>query len=208
MSEVKKHKKRDDILESINKHNGPTISVLQKEKDTTKDHEFEQRIEKLIAKGKFFGKIYSNMGGILVVFFAIVCAVAFYYFYHSGENTNSLDFVKLFEEKYQCRMDMRVCSDGSIVNRVPPECDFAVCSGFNKNISQRKLTDRINNNCTSDTDCSKYISENTCQVFCASEGSDNENIIYSLQKTCDSTLWDPFMDMNCKCINNKCKFIK
>ncbi|MDD3170346.1 MAG: hypothetical protein PHW71_01000 [Candidatus Pacebacteria bacterium] len=33
------------------------------------------------------------------------------------------------EEPVACTMDAKLCSDGSYVGRVPPECDFASCPG-------------------------------------------------------------------------------
>jgi len=31
------------------------------------------------------------------------------------------------EEPIFCTMDVKVCSDGSYVGRIPPRCEFAVC---------------------------------------------------------------------------------
>ncbi|OGF27286.1 hypothetical protein A2331_00895 [Candidatus Falkowbacteria bacterium RIFOXYB2_FULL_34_18] len=207
MLKEKKHK-QGDILESINKATGPIVSVLQKEPGIKDVDSFEKRIEKLRAKGKFFNKIYSTSGVLVVIFFAVVCAALGYYFYYADDQASSLDFVKVFKEKYQCRMDMRVCTDGSIVNRIPPECDFADCPGVLglSKLPKIEPTDKLDFRCDTDIDCSKYISTNSCQMFCANQNQNNENIISKLKKTCDASLWDPSAGLNCKCINNKCSF--
>lgn len=208
MHKKDKHKS-DSILKSIDQSSGPAISVLQKKRDIHYENEFEKRIEKLRAKGKFFNKIYSTTGAFLVIFFTIVCAVVIYFFYYNENEVNSLDFVSVFNEKYQCRMDMRVCADGSIVNRVPPECDFSNCpSVVEDKINLLKTKNKLNLSCVSNDDCSKHISVNTCQLFCANQNIENENIIVQFKKTCDADLWDPPMDLNCSCINNNCTFTK
>jgi len=38
-----------------------------------------------------------------------------------------LDFIKKSEKPVACTMDAKLCSDGSYVGRVPPDCDFASC---------------------------------------------------------------------------------
>jgi hypothetical protein len=39
-----------------------------------------------------------------------------------------VDFVnKSEEEPVACTTDVKLCSDGSYVSRIPPECDFAPC---------------------------------------------------------------------------------
>lgn len=207
MFKKKKHEK-DDILNVINNRKGPAISALQKEPGIKDEHEFERRIEKLRIKGKLFNKIYSATGALAIILFAVVCAVVIYFFYYNESEVNSLDFVTIFKEKYQCRMDMRVCLDGSIINRIPPECDFPECPRVaDKKINLSKVQDSLDFNCVLNRDCSKHVSSNTCQLFCANQNINNEKVISGFKKTCDSALWDPPLNLSCGCVNNKCSFI-
>ena len=62
--------------------------------------------------------------------------------------------------------------------------------------------------CTVDSDCTKYISHNNCQLYCVNKEDSNNDIISRLEVTCDSTLWDPPGELNCICIDNKCQLVE
>jgi hypothetical protein len=62
--------------------------------------------------------------------------------------------------------------------------------------------------CQVDEDCKTYLSYSTCETFCANSDESNNNIIYHLKPTCDSALWDPGNKGDCKCLTNKCQWIK
>lgn len=90
--------------------------------------------------------------------------------------------------------------------------DYKYLTIYNQILSTFEFTDKgqqstlleLETDCSSDNDCQSLISHNSCELFCANTDSANQLIINSLNKSCDSTLWDLPSEQNCSCINNTC----
>ena len=87
----------------------------------------EERIEGLNQNGNKFGKkkkSYSMIIAILILVFVGGVAVGSYYF-----RNDIVNFLNPKEEtkKVDCAMDTKECLDGSFVNRISPDCEFAEC---------------------------------------------------------------------------------
>ena len=61
--------------------------------------------------------------------------------------------------------------------------------------------------CQSDAYCKEYISHNNCKLYCANNEEINNEVLSGFKVTCDSTLWDPAHERDCRCINSNCQFV-
>lgn len=70
-----------------------------------------------------------------------------------------------------------------------------------------KLEKEFQTSCQTDADCKKYISHNNCELYCANNEEINNEVLSGFKVTCDSTLWDPPLERDCRCINSNCQFV-
>jgi len=70
---------------------------------------------------------------ILIVFILIICGVVLKF------------FILPKDENIACTMDAKICSDGSYVSRIPPDCKFDLCPGEKEGIliSSPKTDEKI-----------------------------------------------------------------
>ena len=82
----------------------------------------EERMEKLNNNGKKSGKIIG-----IIILLICLCGIIVGGYYFRDDIANLLN-LKEETEKIDCMMDMKECPDGSFVNRIQPNCEFAECS--------------------------------------------------------------------------------
>ena len=97
---------------------------------------FEERMEKLNGNGKKSGKrkkIYPIIGIVFLLIFLGGATTGSYYFwddianFFSSENKSNLVNNDDVVDDVDCATDVKECSDGSFVSRIPPICEFAEC---------------------------------------------------------------------------------
>ena len=95
-----------------------------------------------------------------------------------------------------CTKEAKICSDGSTVGRIPPNCDFAPCPGMTNqsNIPDEKY-------CEKDTDCACGVRNflETKECFFG-----NKKYVDTSQQ-CPDFCTGITGDRLIKCINNECK---
>ncbi len=101
---------------------------------------------------------YSPVVGLFViVLVALIVGAGLYYLSTKTKSTNTNSTVGLETNKNSnansnsvaCTMEAKLCSDGSYVSRIPPDCQFAACPGeTNMNLNSNA---NVNSNTNSNT---------------------------------------------------------
>ena len=81
------------------------------------------------------------------------------------------------------------------------------CEDGKQQRTAQALVGQLQTSCDADADCKQYILASLCMAPCGNRDEANGQVALKAEGIllCDPTLWDPPLELGCRCIDHECQ---